>query len=135
GDEPGPRPEPHIVVRRQPARSHGAAGEPAGAAGRQVVDVADVLPTAPDRGRRMLLVALDEAEALAEEGGAAGGVQDPAAGHGLGPGPLLISPLEGHAVVELAELDVADPGRPGELRPFGDRGRQEVLVEHVTPEL
>src|SRR5262245_51217573 len=114
GNEPGPRAETHVMVRRKAARAHVAARERQRAAGRQPVDMTDVRPSAPDRGGRVLMVALDQAEALAEERRPPGGVDDPAAGHGLGLVAILIGPLERDPMVEVAELDVADAGRTDE---------------------
>ena len=101
-------------------------------AGGDVVQVAHPLPAAPDRRRGVLAVALDQAQALAEEGGAAGGVQHPAAGDGL---LLSTVAFQGDPVIEFPQLHLPHPHRPQELGTLCHGGGQQVLVQRVATEL
>src|SRR5437899_1233224 len=77
-NDPDPIAEACVVIRGQPARADVARSKIARTCG-DVVDVANAVPTAPDRGDGMLFIALDQAEAATEEVDASRGVEEPAA--------------------------------------------------------
>src|SRR5205809_4088938 len=79
-DDPDPITEAHVVIGGQAPRADVARAERAVARG-EIVDVADVLPAAPDGGDGMVVVAVDDAEAPAEKGGLAGRVEEPFTRH------------------------------------------------------
>jgi hypothetical protein len=60
-DDPDPVAKAHVVVGAEAPRAEPAARQRAVAPRGEVVDVAHVLPAAPHRRRRVLLVAVDEA--------------------------------------------------------------------------
>ncbi len=78
-DHPDPVAVAHVVVRSQATGADVPGAQRAIARG-EIIDVADVAPAAPDGGGRMIVVALDDSEAAAEEGHATCGVEQPAAG-------------------------------------------------------
>src|SRR4030095_16870007 len=107
-DHPDPVTESHVVIGGEPARDEPAMSKATAGARGDIVDIPHVLPAAPDGGRRVLLVAVDETEALAEKGHLAGGVEHPAAGHRLRPALVL----EGHLMIEGPQEHAPTPRRP-----------------------
>src|SRR5438270_1423766 len=77
-NDPDPVAEAGVVIRGQPARADVARGQIAGAGG-DIVDVSHTVPPAPDRSDRVLIIALDEIHAAAEEVDASRGIKEPAA--------------------------------------------------------
>ena len=130
-NHPDPVAEAHVVIGGEAPRAEPAVGEPAIAAGGEVVDVPHVLPAAPDGRRRVLLVLVDETEALAQESRLPRGVEHPAAGHRLRAAFML----EGHLMVEVPQRDVPYPRGTHQARALRYRSGEEVLVERVPPEL
>src|SRR5688572_23882027 len=119
------------MVRGQAPRGDVATGKGQRPACGKVIDMADVLPAAPDCRGRVGLIALDQTETLAEKAGAAAGIEHPTAGESLRDAFLL----DRDATCEIAELDLGDPGRPQKLGALLDRGGEQMLVERVAPEL
>src|SRR5947209_12051918 len=77
-DDPDPVAESGVVIRGQTARADVARGKITGTR-RDVIDVPDAVPPAPDRCDRMLVIALDQIQAPPEEVDAAGGIEKPSA--------------------------------------------------------
>src|SRR5580700_3038568 len=78
-------------------------------------------------------VGLEPAVAAREKGGDAGGVDDPARGLRAG-APVLPRPGD-RLGAAFHEGDLADAGRPQKARALGDRGREDLLVEHGAVDL
>src|ERR1044071_4179052 len=129
GDDPDPVAESHVVIRREAARADVLRRE--FAAGRDVVDVADVFPAAPDRRGGMFVVALDEAESASEKIHASARVEQPAARHFA----HFVADLDRHAMIEIADRHVARFRRTPQLRAFGYGSREQVLIERIAPQL
>ena len=130
-NDPDPVAQAGVVIRAEAPRRDIARGQPVTIACGDVVDVADVLPSAPDCSRGMGVIALDEAEALAEKVHPAAGVQEPAAAQDHS----LLSTLDRDRMIEIAEARFDRFGRTEQLGPFGHCRSQDVLIEHVAPEL
>src|SRR5947209_4701032 len=129
-DDPDPVAESGVVIRGQTARADVARGEITGTR-RDVVDVPDAVPPAPDRGDRMLVIALDEIEAPPEEVDASRRIEEPAAAELAN----FVTDFDRQLVVEVVQLDVARFRGTQQLRTFIDGGLEQVLVERVATQL
>ena len=79
----------------------------------------------------MLVIALDQSEPPAEEGDASRGIDQPAAAQLAD----FVAALNRQLVVEIGQLDVARLRWTQQLRSFTYRGSQQVLIQHIAPEL
>src|SRR5258708_40315863 len=79
GNDPDPVTEAGVVVRSQTPRADVARCQHAVARG-DVIDVAEAVPAAPDRGHRMRVIALNQAAAPSQTIHASACVEKPAAG-------------------------------------------------------
>ena len=130
-NDPDPVAEARVVIGAEAARADVAGAETVRIARGDVVDVPHVFPAAPDRGDRMRVVALDDAEAAAEEVDASGGVEEPATRKLA----RLAANFDGQLIVEIAELYILRFCRPQQLRAFSDGGGEKMFVEHIAPQL